>query len=113
MKKFSIIFFMILAVLACQRKTIAESEIILSNKTTPTEKNKPAKIPLNATASEPAKQGSIVYANRCGRCHELKPAAKFTGTEWKNILKSMIPKAKLNDTEAQQVSAYVMEHAKK
>jgi polyhydroxyalkanoate synthesis regulator phasin len=33
--------------------------------------------------------------------------------QWDNILKSMIPKAKLNDDEAKQVAAYVMEHAKK
>ena len=113
MKKFSVIFFMALAVLACQRKTIAESDIILSNKTTATEKPKASKVELNATASEMAKQGSVVFSNRCGKCHALKPVAKYSSTEWDNILKSMIPKAKLNEAEAKQVTAYVMEHAKK
>jgi hypothetical protein len=43
----------------------------------------------------------------------LKPVDNFTADRWNNILKAMIPKAKLTDAEAEQVTAYVMANAKK
>ena len=113
MKKISVLFFLLVIVFACHRKTVAESDIILSNKKTKSDEKKTATVSLHANASEAAKLGSVVYTNRCGRCHDLKPAGKYTSVEWENILKSMIPKAKLNEAAAKQVTAYVMEHAKK
>jgi len=92
-------------VIACHRKTVASSDnIVISNKT-----NTETKI----STSESTSAGQTVYVNRCGRCHYLKTAQDYTKQQWQNILKSMIPKAKLNDDEAKQVTAYVMEHAKK
>lgn len=98
---------LILAVLvfACHRKTIASSDnIVISNKTN-TE--------TRVANPEAISAGQTVYTNRCGRCHGLKKTENYTAQQWENILKSMIPKAKLNDNEAKQVTAYVMEHAKK
>jgi hypothetical protein len=57
--------------------------------------------------------GQTIYINRCGRCHSLKPVQNYTAQQWDNILKSMIPKAKLNEDESKQVTAFIMEHAKK
>jgi mono/diheme cytochrome c family protein len=94
-------------VFACQRKAIASSDaIIISNKTTTTAKN-------GTASAELISAGQNIYINRCGRCHYLKTVQDYTSQQWDNILKRMIPKAKLNKEEAEQVTAYVMEHAKK
>ena len=113
MKKIFLLSSIVLIAFACHRKTVADSDIVLSNKTGETKKAGEPKVELNATATEQARQGSVVYSSRCGNCHALKPVARYTPAEWDNILKSMIPKAKLNDAEAKQVTAYVMEHSKK
>jgi cytochrome c5 len=90
---------------ACHRKTVASSDnIVISNKT-----NAETKV----ANPEVASAGQTVYTNRCGRCHGLKKTENYTTQQWDNILKSMIPKAKLNDDESKQVTAFIMEHAKK
>ena len=105
MKATIIILVIAVIVFACHRKTVASSDnIVISNKT-----NNETK----AANPEVASAGQTVYTNRCGRCHGLKKTENYTVQQWDNILKSMIPKAKLNDDEAKQVAAYVMEHAKK
>jgi cytochrome c5 len=105
MKATIIILIIAVIVFACHRKTVASSDnIVISNKT-----NNETK----AANPEVASAGQTVYTNRCGRCHGLKKTENYTVQQWDNILKSMIPKAKLNDDEAKQVAAYVMEHAKK
>jgi len=105
MKATIIILIIAVIVFACHRKTVASSDnIVISNKT-----NNETK----AVNPEVASAGQTVYTNRCGRCHGLKKTENYTVQQWDNILKSMIPKAKLNDDEAKQVAAYVMEHAKK
>lgn len=104
MKATITVLILALVVLACHRKTVASSnDIIISNKTTTTK----------TSNVEPASAGQTVYINRCGRCHKLKKTENYTAQEWENILRSMIPKARLNNEEAKQVTAYVMEHAKK
>jgi cytochrome c5 len=105
MKATITILILAIIVFACHRKTIASSDnIIISNKT-----DKETKV----ANPEVASTGQSVYTNRCGRCHGLKKTENYTAQQWDNILKNMIPKAKLNDGEAKQVTAYVMEHAKK
>jgi len=105
MKATITILLLAVIVFACHRKTIASSDnIIISNKT-----NTETKI----SNSESTSTGQTVYTNRCGRCHGLKKTENYTAQQWDNILRSMIPKAKLNDYEARQVTAYVMANAKK
>jgi cytochrome c5 len=92
---------------ACHRKAVASSdEIIISNKTM----SAVNKVTANA---EVMSAGQNIYSSRCGRCHYTKTVQDYTPQQWDNILKRMIPKAKLNKEEAQQVTAYVMEHARK
>lgn len=57
-------------------------------------------------------QGRVVYVNRCGRCHGLKPVLKYSVQEWEPILKSMIRKARLQAIDSANVSAYVFSGAK-
>lgn len=105
MKATVTILILAIIVFACHRKTVASSDnIIISNKTNTERK---------VANPEVASAGQTVYANRCGRCHGLKKTENYTTQQWENILKSMIPKAKLNDDEAREVTAYVLEHAKK
>lgn len=105
MKATVTILILAIIVFACHRKTVASSDnIIISNKTNTERK---------VANPEVASAGQTVYANRCGRCHGLKKTENYTTQQWENILKSMIPKAKLSDDEAREVTAYVLEHAKK
>jgi mono/diheme cytochrome c family protein len=101
MKKTITIAALALVVLACHRKTAAA-------KAEAAEKAK-----MEAAHTELVTQGKTVYTTRCNKCHALKTVENYTADRWTNILKSMIPKAKLNETEAQQVTAYVMDNAKK
>jgi len=101
-----------LLVWACHRKTIASDDIIISNKSKASTHTKTEEA---AKAGEPVPDapGKNIFINRCGRCHSLKNTEKYTSQEWENILKAMIPKAKLNDEEAKQLTTYIMEHSKK
>ncbi|HEY6955513.1 MAG TPA: hypothetical protein VI385_09725 [Flavisolibacter sp.] len=94
-------------VFACHRRTVAASdEIVISNKT------EFAKTKTTPTG-EAMSAGQTIYSSRCGRCHYLKTVQDYTPQQWDNILKSMVPKARLNKDEATQLTVYVMEHAKK
>lgn len=57
-------------------------------------------------------KGKVVYINRCGRCHNLKPMQKYTAEEWSPILQVMIHKARLNASDSTSVTAYIRAHAK-
>lgn len=95
-----------LAVFACSRKTIPAADNGAA--AAKAEADKAA-----AAQAETIASGKTVYTTRCGRCHGLKNTEAYTPQQWEGILKSMIPKAKLNETEGQQVTAYVMANAKK
>ena len=101
MKKTITIAALALLVLACHRKTAAANAAAAE------------KAKMDAAHTELVTQGHTVYTTRCNKCHALKTVENYTADRWTNILKSMIPKAKLNDTESQQVTAYVLENAKK
>lgn len=57
--------------------------------------------------------GEKLYTARCGKCHELHKPEEFTASEWPSILRSMAPKAKLNQSMKDMVMAYVTANAKK
>jgi len=57
--------------------------------------------------------GKSVYTTKCTKCHALKVVDNYTVEKWTGILQSMIPKAKLDETESAQVTAYVTANAKK
>lgn len=107
MKKTLVVVLITFFVFACSRKTIPASD---TNAGTPPTIDTPKMDEAQATIIA---QGKTIYTTRCNRCHGLKNVSKYTSAHWDNILKSMIPKARLNETEAQQVTAYVKEYAKK
>ena len=53
-----------------------------------------------------------IYENNCAKCHKLKEPSSRTPEEWNNILKKMIPKAKLSYEEGSQVRAYLVANSK-
>ena len=59
----------------------------------------------NTTASILA--GRYVYQLKCGSCHGLKNVGDYTASQWNGILQAMIPKAKLDDLESQQLIAFI------
>ena len=67
----------------------------------------------NLTNEEMLKKGADLLNLRCGRCHDLPKPSDFTVEDWKPIMASMAPKAKLNAEETNWVLAYVNANAKK
>lgn len=71
-----------------------------------------ASVNTDARPKESLEMGKTIYTTKCIKCHEAKSPGAFSKDEWTNILKAMIPKAKLNDVESRSVTAYVMSNAK-
>lgn len=73
----------------------------------------PAKPAEPVVSAELLEAGKLVYTTKCSRCHAAKPVENWTAEGWQPILKSMIPKAKLDSVQSAQVTAYVKANAKK
>jgi mono/diheme cytochrome c family protein len=110
MKKFVIISFVYtIVIVACHKKTVPE---IASRTEFPTAP-KSNQSDVIENSPEAIAAGKIIFETRCNRCHELKDANGYTTDRWGTILKTMIPRARLNDEQAKQVTSYVMANAKK
>lgn len=57
--------------------------------------------------------GKTIYEGKCVRCHAAKPVENYTQQRWPGILRSMVPRSKLDSVETKQLTAYVMTNAKK
>lgn len=64
------------------------------------------------TESAEVVTGKGIYTTKCTRCHEAKPLADWTAQQWVPIINRMAPKARLDDTEKANVTAYVNFYAK-
>jgi mono/diheme cytochrome c family protein len=62
-----------------------------------------------------ATAGQAIYetGGKCAKCHKPKNVDSYTPEKWTGILKSMVPKAKLDENETRLVTAYVMVNSKK
>jgi mono/diheme cytochrome c family protein len=107
MKKAATILTLALLVFACSRKTVDTSQTTADT----SEVTEAAKAKAEHEAL--IEQGKGIFTTKCSKCHATKTVTAYTTTRWEGILKMMIPKAKLNEAEAQQVTAYVMENAAK
>lgn len=56
--------------------------------------------------------GKTVYETKCGTCHKLKDPARGNMAQWTSWINRMAPKAKLTDSEKQQVTDYISVNAK-
>ena len=66
-----------------------------------------------STTASPEVAGQSTFNAKCGKCHGLKPASDYTADRWVSIMQVMAPKARLTDTEKDNVLAYVKANAKK
>ncbi len=111
--------FMIVAI-ACTKKampTVAVSEAIPAKTITTEPLSGPRADSIKLAADIPTdalvEQGKSVYAVKCSRCHVLRVTGNYTMDQWDNILKKMIPNAKLTAEEEKRVVAYIRSEAKK
>jgi hypothetical protein len=129
MKKFVVMFSVVCAIIACNRKTApagsdlgetkrdsrksgtaASSTNTAASNTTPTFENKNNNTGVYIPVS--MELGKSTFVGKCGKCHELKQAGNYTKNQWVDILKVMSERAKLTKQEADAVSAYLVANAK-
>ena len=113
----SVSFVIAFVIIACSRKTIASKEPVIPRRETSspvpdsTTIVSPSVVELTDAAS--IAWGKSIFETRCVRCHGLKNTADYTSQRWEGILRLMAPKARLTQTEIQQVTAYVKANSKK
>lgn len=86
-----------------------------SRTTTPSFNNMQKSVPPPADGfrSVSMEKGKTVYVTKCNGCHALKNPGDYTVDQMNEFLKIEIPKAKLDNKEADQVTAYLLANAKK
>ena len=52
-------------------------------------------------------EGAQVWANNCGRCHNIRPPTERTDTQWITVLMHMRARANLTRHQADAVLAYL------
>jgi len=98
-----------LFITACRRKTAPT----ITERTTFPESPKTVRPAIVENTPEFIAAGKAIYEVKCNRCHDLKKPIEFTTGRWSSILKTMIPRARLNDEQAKEITAYIMANAKK
>ena len=98
------VFCLIIAA-ACHKKAVPT--------TTQTDPTPPATPTVAVADAATLEAGKTVYTTKCAKCHPAKVVENYTAEKWVGILAAMIPKAKLDETESAQVTAYVNANAKK
>jgi len=93
MKKFMLTTVLTISLFACGHKIIQGGERLTQ--------------PGNVPGSSFVLPGRYVYQSKCGTCHGLKNITDYTASQWNEILQAMIPKAKLNELEQQQLIAFI------
>jgi mono/diheme cytochrome c family protein len=103
------VLFLIFTLGSCHKKTVP----VITARTNFPEAPKSTKPAISPATPEFIAAGKQVYEGNCNRCHDLKAPDAYTAERWDGILKSMIPKARITDDQAKQVTAYVRANAKK
>ncbi len=56
---------------------------------------------------EELNQGRSLYMNNCGNCHGLYSPDNFSPSDWKIILKDMVPRTGMSGQQAELVAKYI------
>ena len=75
-----------------------------------------ATIPTSMAVSKDTKTieaGHTIFTAKCTRCHKEKPIQKWTYEKLRPTLAVMVKRAKLDNTEIGQLTAYVYANSKK
>jgi hypothetical protein len=118
MKKLLVLSLVIaMIIIACSRKTVSSKEPVIpqreSSITPIINNNSTPSTTVVATDEATISLGKTVFEAKCGRCHGLKDVTAYTEQRWDGILRTMAPRARLTETETQQVASYVKANAKK
>lgn len=108
----SLVFFLI-AILACHRKTIPAVTDRGVQPVAPATPVTPPPPPEPVIPAADLAAGKIIYETKCIRCHAAKPVEAYTADRWVGILRSMVPKARLDSIQTAQLTLYVNANAKK
>lgn len=57
-------------------------------------------------------KGKSIWENNCNKCHKLFEPESRIPEKWNNVLKRMIPRAKLDMEEGKLVRAYLIANAR-
>lgn len=57
-------------------------------------------------------EGKLLWQSNCNKCHKLYNSDDYSVSKWENILPRMIKRAKLDNTQASKVRAYLLTNAK-
>lgn len=110
MKSFITLLFISVTIFSCEKKMTPTASA-----TTVNEVKQPVVIHEEAvikTESPAIAAGKTIYTTKCARCHGPKPVDNWTVQQWVPILDRMVPKARLDDAEKANVTAYVNFYAK-
>ncbi len=126
MKKIALLLICMTAIIACSKKIIPAT----TQTTAPLKEEKAKsqddqqsvndtkKMDDMAKPTEPApvmtqmEYGKTVFMAKCASCHAMKNPGDFTFAQWENILKTMVPNAKLSAAEEKQVTMYIKANAR-
>ena len=111
-KLLSALLILSLIVIACSKKTVATKDNAI-NTSAETPSAETSKSNAEVTDASLLAAGKAIYETKCTRCHGMKPTTFYTADRWNGILKSMVPKARLTETETQEVTAFVRANAKR
>lgn len=106
---FAIVFTAIVILTACSHKSTPTAAAPAAPAAP---KEAPAQFNMMTAASPSVIEGEKVYNAKCGKCHDLKKPSEYNAKDWNSIMRSMAPKAKLNEEERSNVMAYVENGAK-
>lgn len=110
MKIFITISIISLLLFSCAQKISSPSQVRTVNEVKPPEDISAAISPKMESPQVSA--GKTIYTTKCARCHGAKPVTNWTVQEWIPIIDRMAPKARLDETEKANVTAYVNFYAK-
>lgn len=96
-------------IIACHKKAVPE----ITSRTEFPAPPKAAQSTVVENSPEAITAGKMIFETRCNRCHDLKDTNGYTADRWTTILKTMIPRARLNEDQARQVRSYVVANARK
>ena len=60
-----------------------------------------------ASAAPPAKSGAVLWAENCGRCHNLRNPAEFDAAEWSVAVHHMRLRVPLTGEEQKQIESFL------
>lgn len=61
----------------------------------------------NGGSAQTLAEGRRLLATRCTNCHALEPITKYSVAEWRNNVRRMSGRARLDETEIQEITTYL------